>query len=127
MHSSVGFARRNFLVPLPRVRDFEQLNQMLLERCPWQSPDCGREDDRTSRSASQIATATPAPAPHENYKPLRVKVRYQTVRVDRNRYSVPRAYVGRWVWAHVSCWQVEVFAEDRKITEHERFSGRTSR
>ena len=57
----------------------------------------------------------------DNYKPLRVKVdRYQTVRVDRNRYSVPRAYVGRWVWAHVSCWQVEVFAEGRKMAEHER-------
>ena len=50
-----------------------------------------------------------------------VKVdRYQTVRVDRNRYSVPRACVGRWVWAHVSCWKVSVYAENRQMAEHDR-------
>ena len=122
----IGYARRNFLVPLPRVRDFEELNQMLLERCQKYGSHriAGREDDRTvqERFEGEKSRLLPLPKrPYENYKPLRVKVdRYQTVRVDRNRYSVPRAYVGRWVWAHVSCWQVEVFAEDRKIGEHER-------
>ena len=29
----VGFARRNFLVPLPQVRDFEELNHLLAQRC----------------------------------------------------------------------------------------------
>ena len=29
----IGFARRNFLVPLPRVRDFEELNHLLAQRC----------------------------------------------------------------------------------------------
>ena len=29
----VGFARRNFLVPVPEVTDFEDLNTQLLERC----------------------------------------------------------------------------------------------
>jgi hypothetical protein len=29
----VGYARRNFMVPFPRARDFDELNAMLLERC----------------------------------------------------------------------------------------------
>ena len=29
----VGYARRSFMVPLPRVRDFGELNAMLEERC----------------------------------------------------------------------------------------------
>lgn len=29
----VGFARRNFLVPIPRVENYEELNQVLRQRC----------------------------------------------------------------------------------------------
>ena len=45
----IGYARRNFLVPLPRVRDFQELNELLLERCHQQGSHRigGREDDRT--------------------------------------------------------------------------------
>ena len=122
----IGYARRNFLVPLPRVRDFQELNEMLLERCHRHDSHRigGREDDRTvqQRFEAERERLLPLPErPYENFKPLRVKVdRYQTVRVDCNRYSVPRAYVGRWVWAHVSCWKVKVFAENRNIGEHQR-------
>ena len=52
---------------------------------------------------------------------MRVRAdRYQTVNVDRNRYSVPGAYVGRWLRAHVGCDQVEIYLQDRKVVEHER-------
>ena len=121
----IGYARRNFLVPLPRVRDFQELNELLLERCHQQGSHRigGREDDRTvqQRFEAERSRLLPLPErPYENFKPLRVKVdRYQTVRVDCNRYSVPRAYVGRWVWAHVSCWEVKVYAENRNIGEHQ--------
>lgn len=122
----IGFARRNFLVPLPRVGDFEQLNQLLLERCFQYGSHriAGREDQRTveERFEAERSRLLPLPdGPFENFKPLKVKVdRYQTVRVDRNRYSVPRACVGRWVWAHVSCWKVRVYADDRRIACHDR-------
>ena len=122
----IGFARRNFLVPLSRVGDFEQLNQLLLERCFQYGSHriAGREDDRSveERFETERWQLLPLPErPYENFKPLKVKVdRYQTVRVDRNRYSVPRACVGRWVWAHVSCWKVSVYAENRQMAEHDR-------
>ena len=45
----IGFARRNFLVPLPRVRDFEELNHLLAQRCEQYGTHQigGREDSRT--------------------------------------------------------------------------------
>ena len=44
----VGFARRNFLVPVPEVTDFDELNAQLLERCGAddQRRIGGRSDDR---------------------------------------------------------------------------------
>ena len=96
----IGFARRNFLVPLPSVEDFEELNQLLAQRCEQYGSHRigGREDDRTvdERFEAERGSLLPLPdQPFENFKPVRVKVdAYQTARVDHNRYSVPRAYVG---------------------------------
>jgi hypothetical protein len=122
----IGFARRNFLVPLPRVENFEELNELLLVRCEQYGGHRigGREDSRTVQERFQAERSQLLPLPErafENFKAIRVKVdRYQTVRVDRNRYSVPRAYVGRWLWAHIGCEKVAVYAQDRKVAEHDR-------
>jgi len=122
----VGFARRNFLVPLPEVEDFEELNRMLLERCAQHSLRiiAGREDRRTiqERHDQEKADLIDLPDhPFENSRPIQVKVdAYQTARVDRNRYSVPGAWVGRWVWAHVGCEQVELYGDGKRIAGHPR-------
>ncbi len=126
MEGLIGFARRNFLVPVPEVADFQELNEQLLGRCQEQGSRRirGREDARSieERFEAERASLLPLPeSPFENTKVLRVRVdRYQTVNVDRNRYSVPGAYVGRWLRAHVGCEKVEVYAQERKLVEHER-------
>jgi len=33
VESDVGYVQRNFFSPLPKVKDYEELNQLLLERC----------------------------------------------------------------------------------------------
>ena len=122
----IGFARRNFLVPVPEVTDFQELNEHLLQRCQEQGGRRirGREDARSidERFASERAWLLPLPESRfENMKILKVRAdRYQTVNVDRNRYSVPGACVGRWLRAHVGCEKVEIYLEDRKVVEHER-------
>lgn len=122
----IGFARRNFLVPLPRVADFESLNTLLLERCEQYGDHRirGREDGRTVGERFEAEADRLLPLPERgfpNVKVLKVRVdAYQTVRVDRNRYSVPRAYVGRWIWAHVGCHRVTLHAADRRVAEHPR-------
>ncbi len=49
----VGFARRNFLVPVPEVADLEDLNAQLLERCATDDPP----DRRPGRRPHDRGTA----------------------------------------------------------------------
>ena len=83
---------------MPKGNRSRNFTNGLLERCQQYGSHriAGREDDRTveERFESERSRLLPLPGrPYENYKPLRVKVdRYQTVRVDRNRYSVERVF-----------------------------------
>lgn len=122
----IGYARRNFLVPLPAVDSFEELNAWLLDRCLEQGSRRiqGREDGRTieERHEQERARLIALPAtPFENHKLFPVKVsRYSTVQVDRNRYSVPTAYVGRWLQAELSCDRVRIYADHTRVADHAR-------
>ena len=122
----IGFVQRNFLVPLPQVRDFEELNTWLLNRCEQHSyrKIQGRADKRTieERHQQERAQLLALPQkPFENHKVLRVRINpYQTAQVDRNRYSVPRAYVGRWLWAHVGCDRVRFYTDQKQVAQHGR-------
>jgi len=125
----VGFARRNFLVPIPEVKNFDELNELLLARLieHGERRIQGREDSRTinERHDEEHARLLPIPErPFENTKTVGVRIsRYQTAQVDRNRYSVPTAYVGRRLWAHVGCEQVSFYADQKKVAEHPRVFG----
>jgi transposase len=122
----VGFARRNFLVPLPEVTGYEELNTLLAERCLAHGNGiiAGREDRRTidERHEEERCRLLPLPPkPFENIKPVQVQIsRYQTAMVDRNRYSVPSAHVGRKVWAYIGCDRVRIHAEGKEIADHPR-------
>jgi transposase len=125
----VGLARRNFLVPIPEVQDFEALNDLLLRRCSEQGSRriSGRDDSRTieQRHQDEQTRLLPLPdRPFENTRICAVRISpYQTAQVDRNRYSVPTAYVGRWLWAHVGCDRVALYADHRQVAKHARVFG----
>ncbi len=82
----VGFARRNFLVPVPEVTDFDELNAQLLERCGAddQRRIGGRSDDRTigERHGAERAYLLALPGTRfENTKVVGVRISpYQTPR-----------------------------------------------
>ncbi len=125
----VGFARRNFLVPVPEVTDFDELNAQLLERygADDQRRIGGRSDDRTigERHGAERAYLLALPGTRfENTKVVGVRISpYQTAQVDQNRYSVPTAYVGRRLWAHIGCDRVSFYADQKKVAEHDRAFG----
>ena len=111
------------------MADFEDLNTQLLERCS--ADDLrrirDRSDDRTigERHAVEHEQLLVLPeTPFENTKVVGIRISpYQTAQVDQNRYSVPTAYVGRRLWAHIGCDLVSFYADQKKVAEHDRAFG----
>ncbi len=120
----VKFARLNFLVPVPQVRDLEELNLSLVEAC---REDLKRRLRGKSATKAQLLTEDgKAFLPHSagEFDPCRkLPTRANSLslaRFDRNDYSVPvayahheilvKGYVDRVVLVHKHC----VVAEHRR-------------
>src|SRR6202035_2413220 len=97
----VGYARRNFLVPIPVFESFETLNAHLLECCRRRMADCLRGHDgtigeRLARDREAFLGLPPAPYDACEKKPAWVSS-LSLVRYRGNDYSVPTAYGHREV------------------------------
>ena len=93
VENSVGFGRRRFLVPLPRVESFAELNAYLLEKC---RADDARQVSGQPATIGQMwleerTLLRPTPThPYDCCRVRPVKVnRYSQVQLETNRYSVP--------------------------------------
>ncbi len=124
VESLVGYMRRNYFVPVPRVKSFEELNWMLLERL--------REDDRRPVPEKEISIGEAweqekgqlLPLPRIPYRccvsrPLKAN-HLSLVNFDANRYSVPVEYGIAKLTLQAYVWRVEVACGDRVIATHER-------
>jgi hypothetical protein len=94
----VGWSRRNMFVPMPRVNSFEELNQLLLERCLEYQEHTIRGRTRTVGQDFEIEKSKLTELPKRHMEPIRqvlAKVNtFATVRFEKNRYSIPVKYVG---------------------------------
>src|SRR5437763_3141038 len=93
VEGSVGFSRRNFLVPMPRVASFAELNHFLLEQC---QRDDVRVVDRQTQSIGQMWQAEQPllrPLPARSFDCCVTRqvhlTPYSQVVYETNRYSVP--------------------------------------
>lgn len=121
---SVGFARRNFLVPIPEVNSFEELNASLLAACK-------KDDQRqVSRQSTPIQQAWEyerpflQPLPVFEYDCCQVTtVRltpYSQATFETNRYSVPvqRAYSEVTVKAYP--FHIDLLDQTELLARHPR-------
>jgi len=90
---SVGFGRRNYMVPIPQMRDFAELNAYLLEKC---LQDDQRRVDRqpvTIGEAWAQERVYLQPLPEHPFDPRITRAvtlnQYGQVTFETNRYSVP--------------------------------------
>ena len=127
----VGYARRNFLVPIPVFESFEALNAHLLECCRRRRADCLRGRDGTIGERLECDLAAfqiPLPAPYDACEKVPTSVSsLSLVRYRRNDYSVPTTYGHRDVlvrgYVHdvvISCG-AEVIARHPRSYEREDF------
>lgn len=123
----VGYVRRNFLVPLPDIQDFAELNAYLLDCCERDAHQRQRFG-RTVQELWQEERASLGRVP-EKLPPACVSLlakvnRRQQVRFGGNWYSVPPEYVGRLVTVHAYVFRVTMAYQDRVIASHVRSYGR---
>jgi transposase len=120
----VGYARRNYLVPLPRAATFEELNAQLEARCRGRFADRLRGHDTTigARLAGDQAALLELPAvPYEpcDQRPGRVSS-LSLVRYRNTDYSVPTAYGHRSVMIRGYVERVEIVCGHERIACHRR-------
>ena len=120
----VGYVRRNFLVPLPSVESFEQLNAVLAEQCQTGGDRQLRGRGQTVAEAweeerEQLLPLPPRPWPCCLSRPARASLSC-LVSFDSNRYSVPAAFAGRNVLVRAYVDRVEIACGDRVVASHQR-------
>jgi hypothetical protein len=125
----VGYARRNFLVPVPRYANWQELNAQLVEQCRKRRERRLRGHEQTIGERFQKDAEALLPLPPTPYEACEKRSTRVTslslVRYRGNDYSVPTAYGHRdvlikgYVHEVVICSGSEVIARHRRSYERE--------
>ncbi len=123
----VGFARRNFLTPVPQGESLEDINDRLVEECLSYGSHriAGREGTVRELHEAEREVLIPLPRhPYGNEQTVPVKAdKYATVMVDKNRYSVPASYAGRPLRAILTVDRISVYSGGTRVADHGRKYG----
>ncbi len=124
----VGYARKNFMVPVPRVKDIDELNRQLLGAC---------EDYRNNHTVAS-RTNTVLMDYREDLRRMQciplyrydtsrtVTPRvddYSTVRFDKNNYSVPVGYIRKEVTVKGFANEVHILYNGELLVSYTRTYG----
>jgi transposase len=125
VEGTVGYIRRNALVPLPEVQSVKELNDYLLDWCLIEAGRThvpNKSETVLEMWKKEKEYLHPLPANRfEACKLLSCKVnKTSLITVETNRYSVPCNYVGQSVWAKIFVDRVIVVAQNQVIAEHIR-------
>lgn len=123
----VGFARRNFLVPVPEADSWEALNRVVEQRC---RADLSRHlRGQPATKAQLLGEERPAlrPLPAHAFEARRVELgqanSLSLVRFDSNDYSVPTAYAHQPITVVGGLDEVRLVCRDRLVARHRRHWG----
>jgi len=120
----VGYARRNFMVPIPRASSWQELNEHLEAGCRRRRERRlrGHTETISERFMRDHAAMLPLPpAPYEACEKIAARVSsLSLVRYRGNDYSVPTEYGHRQVWVKGYVHEVMIACASEVIARHER-------
>jgi transposase len=120
----VGYARRNFMVPVPRAASWEELNAHLVEECRRRRERrlWGHQETIAERFQQDRERFLPLPpAPLEACEQRTTRASSQAlVRYETNDYSVPTEYGHRQVLLKAFVWEVVISCSSEVIARHPR-------
>jgi transposase len=120
----VGYARRTFMVPVPRAHDFGELNTLLEQRCRERQSEIlrGHSTSISERLKADQAVFQELPAtPFEACDKRSGRVTSQAlVRYKNTDYSVPVAYAHRDVMVKAHVEKVVISVGSEEIARHQR-------
>jgi len=120
----VGYARRNFMVPMPEFDNFDALNSYLLDRCRERMKDTlrGHKENIEARFTRDRDAFLPLPpSPYDACAKTDTRVSsLSLVRYKSNDYSVPVAYGHREVHVRAYVHEVVISCGTEEIARHKR-------
>ncbi|MFJ8531758.1 IS21 family transposase [Streptomyces sp. NPDC093591] len=128
VEGQVGYFRRNYLTPVPRVETLEDLNRQI---AGFEARELERRIGSRIRTigqdfAREAPHLLPLPAePFETAMTFQPRVdRYSRITVKMCSYSVPVRFIDRKVTVHLTGDTLVVFDNRREIARHVRLAGR---
>jgi len=124
VESDVGYAQRNFFAPIPKAKDFAELNALLHQACLNDTQRSVRGETRSVAEVWQsekpsLLLLDPHDFPACSNHMARVNP-YSQVVFETNRYSVPAEYVGKQLALRAYPFRVEVLSAAEVVAEHPR-------
>jgi transposase len=124
---AVGYGRRNFMVPIPKIDSFKELNELLRARC---QADDERVVDGQERPIGEMwAEERPSlrPLPERDFKCCVTRVvtlnGYSQVVFETNRYSVPTDKARKNLVLKAYPFRIDILDPQEVIASHPRCYG----
>jgi transposase len=128
VEDGVGFGRRNFMVPMPKVGSFDELNAHLLAACLEDDERCIDRQPMTIGAAWELEKPFLLPLPKRDFDCCVVHAvtlnGFGQVEFETNRYSVPAKDAYRNLVIKACPFRIDVLYLNDVIASHPRCYGR---
>jgi transposase len=127
VESGVGYGRRNFMVPIPKVGSFAELNELLLSRC---LADDARTVDGQDKPIGEMWAEERTllrPLPRHDFECCKTRTvtlnGYSQVAFETNRYSVPTDKAQKNLILKAYPFRIDILVQKEVIAKHPRCYG----